>query len=326
MIEPNTLPSKRKSRIGLYAMPVLVAVLGIAVSVWWTVVTRFADAAFDHWLSAEASVGRQWSCATRSMAGFPFRIELGCEGLGLTASQGDLHTLAMGGFVAVANLYQPSLLLVESHGPLAATLANGQTLSLQWALMRSRLHFETPNRADQIDWAVDGLASESDNRLLAGTLGHAEFHMRKRPKENGPSTDLDLAASVADAVLRDASIPAFFNGQGTIKQGVILADHPGLTGVEAWRSAGGEIGIEHWDMSRGDQSLHLSGTLAIDETHRLAGKVDLAAKGVGELFKETGFATLGSALGGGSVQLPLTFAKGRLLIGPLRLAEFPPLY
>ena len=307
-------------------MPVILALLAIAVSIWWVVATRFADAAFDHWLANEALAGRQWSCATRTMAGFPFRIELSCEGLTLSASKGEPRALSVGGFVAVAQIYQPSLILVETHGPMLATLANGQTLSGQWALMRSSLHFETPTRADRVAWVVEGLTTESTLPLASSTVPHAEFHMRKIPRETGLPEDSEIAVSVKDAIFRDASAPASFESHLTVKKGVTLMDNSGPSGVEAWRNAGGEVGIDRCEFTRGDQSLAVTGALSLDESHRLAGKVDFAAKGIGDVLKELGLNSLGGVIGSGSVKLPLAFNKGRLLLGPLKLAELPPLY
>ena len=326
MTAPFAKLPKKRSRLGLYVMPVILALLAVSVSIWWMVATRFADAAFDHWLANEAAAGRQWSCATRNMAGFPFRIELGCDGLTLAASKGEPRALSIGGFVAVAQIYQPSLILVDTHGPMLATLASGQTLSGQWTMMRSSLHFETPSRADRIAWVVEGLTTESPLPFATSTIPHAEFHMRKIPRESGLPEDSEIAVTVTEAIFRDASAPASFDSHLTIKKGGVLMDNPGPAGVEAWRSAGGEVGIDRLDFKRGDQSLALTGALSLDETHRLSGKVDFAAKGIGDVLKEVGLNALGGVIGSGSVKLPLAFNKGRLLLGPLKLAELPPLY
>jgi len=323
---PFEAQPKKRSRLGLYVMPAILVLLAISVSIWWVVATRFADSAFDHWLANEASAGRQWSCATRNMAGFPFRIELSCEGLTLVASKGEPRALSIGGFVAVAQIYQPSLILVETHGPMHATLASGQTLSGQWTMMRSSLHFETPSRADRVAWVVEGLTTEGTLPFATSTIPHAEFHLRKIPLDSGLPEDSEIAVSVKDAVFRDTSSPASFDSRLTIKKGVLLMDNPGPAGVEAWRSAGGEVGIDRWDLKRGDQALAITGALSLDETHRLSGKIDFAAKGIGDVLKEIGLNALAGVIGSGSVKLPLAFNKGRLLLGPLKLAELPPLY
>ncbi len=326
MTGPLPTIARRKSRLGLYLMPGVLVLLSVAVSVWWGVATRLADAAFDHWLAKEAAAGRQWTCATRTMAGFPFRIELACDGLSLATSKGEPRALSLGGFVAVGQIYQPSLLLVDTRGPLQATLANGQTITAQWTMMRSSLHFENPTRADRVAWVVDGLTTQSNLPFATGHIGHAEFHMRSVPAESGPSQDHEIAVSVTEAGLHDGAIPASFEGHLTVNKGAVLLDTAGPDGLEAWRSAGGELGIDQWEAKRGDQFLAVTGALSLDENHRLTGTLDLAAKGIGDGLKEAGLGAFGGIIGSGAVKLPLTFNKGRLLLGPLKLAELPPLY
>ena len=326
MTERPERSTKKTSRLGLYFMPAVFVVVAIAVSIGWMVATRYADAAFDHWLANETLAGRQWNCATRNMAGFPFRIELSCDGLTLSTSKGDIRSLSVGGFLAVAQFYQPSQMLVETRGPFTATLVNGQTINGQWAMMRSSLHFETPNRADRVDWVVDGLVTESSFLPVSGKVGHAEFHMRTLPNADGGPADAEFVASLADAFLKNIETPVAFDGHILVKKAAIFLETPGQFGVETWRGAGGEVNLQQWDIKRGEQSLSLTGTLSIDDTHHLAGKLDVAAKNIGDALKDTSLGAMGGILGSGSVKLPLTLAKGRVLVGPLKLAEFPPLY
>jgi len=105
-----------------------------------------------------------------------------------------------------------------------------------------------------------------------------------------------------------------------------MAENPSQAGLENWRTSGGEVLVDQWALKRGEQALELKGSLAIDDGHRLNGKIDLSAAGLGDALKESGLSILGGSLGAGSVKLPLTLNKGRLLIGPLKIAEIPPLY
>ena len=317
---------KKRSRLGLYLMPGLIVVLFIGVSVWWTIATRIVDDRFSRWITNEAIAGRQWSCANRSMAGYPFRIELRCDGLALVATQGHTKSLSIGGFLAIAQIYQTSLVIVETNGPLAVTFVNGQSFSAQWTLMRSSLHFETPSRADRVAWVAEGLRFEGGPPALSGKLGHTEFHLRKIPVETGEATDLEVAFSAADGMLGNLPPPASADLHFIVKKGKILADKPSLSGLEDWRLAGGEMAIDQWDMKRGEQTFNLTGTLSMDETHRLAGKVDFAASGLGDLMKQFNLAPGGMSLGNGSIKLPLQFSKGRVLLGPLKLGDLPALY
>ena len=260
------------------------------------------------------------------MAGYPFRIELRCDGLTMSAEKGELRAVSLGGFLALAQIYNPKLVLVDVNGPMSARLANGQTASISWKTMRSSLHFETPLRADRASWVIDGAVLETSNPLVVGKLGHAEFHMRKIDGEANAPSDVETVITASDASLRDAQTTGSLDAHVITKKGSLLAENPGPSSFENWRASGGEILIDQWDMKRGEQALALKGSLSLDETHRLNGKIDFSATGLGETLKESGLSILGGSIGAGSVKLPLTLNKGRVLIGPLKLAEIPPLY
>jgi len=317
---------KKPSRIGLYIVPGFIGVLSIVVSIWWIAATRMADAGFDRWLAMEASLGRQWNCSSRSMAGFPFRIELRCDGFSMVADKGEIRSASLGGFLALAQIYDPKRVLVDVNGPVQAQLANGQTATVSWQTMRSSLHFETAIRADRASWVVEALAVESSNPLVSGKLAHAEFHMWKIEREPNGSSDVEMAMTASGGILRDLPPATSFDAHLIVKKGWLMAENPGLAGLENWRTSGGEYVVDQWVMKRGEQMLDLKGSVTIDEGHRLNGKIDLSASGLGDALKESGLSILGGSLGAGNIKLPLMLNKGRLLIGPLKIAEIPPLY
>ena len=94
---------------------------------------------------------------------------------------------------------------------------------------------------------------------------------------------------------------------------------PGLGKAE------GKLVIDQLTMKRGDQHLSVSGVVTLDEQRRPSGKVDLAATGLRDLLKQTDMGQLADMMAG-DVRLPLTMTKGRLLMGPLKLADLQPLY
>src|ERR1700754_1078425 len=82
-----TTPRKR-SRWGLYIAPVLLLIAAIAWSGFWFFAASQVDVQADAWRAHEANSGRIYDCAKRSVAGFPFRLEISCDGASVTlASQ-----------------------------------------------------------------------------------------------------------------------------------------------------------------------------------------------------------------------------------------------
>jgi len=127
--------------------------------------------------------------------------------------------LPFGGFLAIAQIYDPKRVLVDVTGPLTARLANGQTASFAWQAMRSSLHFETSIRADRVSWVVDNLAVDSSNPLVSGKLGHAEFHMRKIEGEPNTLSDVEMVLMASGGTWRDNPTAASFDAHLTVKKG-----------------------------------------------------------------------------------------------------------
>src|SRR3954465_12388781 len=83
---------RRRSLWGLFIAPVLLLIIAIAWSAFWFYAASQVDVQADAWRAREAKSGRVYDCAKRSVAGFPFRLEVSCEGASVslvsqTASQ-----------------------------------------------------------------------------------------------------------------------------------------------------------------------------------------------------------------------------------------------
>src|SRR6185437_2528114 len=100
----NDVSTTRRNRFWLYAPFTLLILIAIAWSAGWFVVRDRAVAAIDRFLAVEAAAGRQWTCADRSVSGYPFRIEVSCETV--TVRRGPV-TASAGRLLAVAQVYKP---------------------------------------------------------------------------------------------------------------------------------------------------------------------------------------------------------------------------
>src|SRR5215212_1485465 len=103
-------PEARHGRFWLYPPFVLLLLVAIAWSVAWFVIRNRTAAALDTMLANEARAGRQWTCADRSVGGFPFRIDVVCSAL--TLRRGDVSA-SFGRVEAVAQVYQPRHIITE---------------------------------------------------------------------------------------------------------------------------------------------------------------------------------------------------------------------
>ena len=132
-----TLAPRRRPLWRLFIMPVLLLVAAAAWSAFWFYAASEVDGAADAWRAQEAKSGRVYDCARRSVAGFPFRLEVRCDGasvtlLSQTAAQAATRapmTAQLGEILIVAQVYDPKLLIAEFTAP--ATISDrGQQPSM----------------------------------------------------------------------------------------------------------------------------------------------------------------------------------------------------
>src|SRR6478735_7302929 len=142
----TSLAPRRRSLWRLFLIPVLLLFAAAGWSAFWFFAASQAGVSADAWRAQEAKSGRVYDCAQRSVAGFPFRLELRCDGAsvllnsqtaGQTATQVPI-TAKLGEILVVAQVYDPKLLIAEFTGP--ATLSDGSgsaSMSVNWSKGRS---------------------------------------------------------------------------------------------------------------------------------------------------------------------------------------------
>src|SRR5467141_5299118 len=104
-----TLAPRRRPLWRLFIMPILLLIAAAAWSVFWFFAASQVDARADAWRAQEAKSGRVYDCAKRSVAGFPFRLEVRCDGVSVslssqTATQAPV-TAKLGQILVVAQVY-----------------------------------------------------------------------------------------------------------------------------------------------------------------------------------------------------------------------------
>ncbi len=130
----------------------------------------------------EAKAGRVYACGTESFGGYPFRFEMNCENASaLFQSNQPPVEIKTRGILVAAQVYQPTLLISEFHGPLTVA-APGQSpeLVVNWKLFQSSLR-GTPRAPERVSLvldkpAIDGVSNGSTRSLLRAN--RIEIHGR----------------------------------------------------------------------------------------------------------------------------------------------------
>jgi hypothetical protein len=341
----DDVTAAQHSRFWLYAPLALLALVAIAWSAGWLLVRDRALAAIDGFLAVEAAAGRQWTCTDRSVGGYPFRIELSCAAV--TVQRGPV-TASAGRLLSVAQVYQPRHVITTLEGPLrlsdgdVAVTGTWNLLEMsirgaQGGFQRASLVTERP-RFEIAGVAPDPLRLESE---------HLEAHLRPNPvRRDEKAYDAALSTVGARLPFLDQWLgggeATNFQVDLTATQAESFRGRLVVPEIDRWRAANGQLEIVMLSLSKGTNRLEAKGTLQLDEMHRVAGELNVAAAGLDRLISRlTGNRSSGALLGaflgqapdsgtasGLTPMPPLRLENGRVLLGPFAIPNLrlPPLY
>jgi len=390
-----SLAPRRRPLWRLFIMPILLVVAALGWSAFWFYSASQVDSASDAWRAREAKSGRVYDCAKRSVAGFPFRLEVRCDGVSVslssqTATQAPV-TAKLGEILVVAQVYDPKLLIAEFTAP-ATIYDRGEqpSMTVNWRTARSSVAGlpGVPQRAsivfddasiDRLNGAVQAPLARAKHIELHGRL--AEGSALDRPVietvlkiESGSVQgvhpllaepfDADLRTMLSG--LRDFSPkpwPQRFREiqaagghveivQSRIQQGDLVAVAAGPLGLRAQGRLDGELqmtvaGIEKVIPALGIEKMLDEGVpqatldrvapgVKTSDVNNLFGALDRAIPGLGKVVKQNanvgvvaGIKALGkdAVLEGKKARaFPLRFVDGTVFLGPLKVAQIPPLF
>src|SRR5258708_6297235 len=184
-----TLAPRRRPLWRLFIMPVLLLVAAAAWSAFWFYAASEVDGAADAWRAQEAKSGRVYDCARRSVAGFPFRLEVRCNGAsvslqsqtaGQVATQASF-TAKLDEILVVAQVYDPKRVIAEFTAPATISDRGGPpSMMVNWSLARSSVVGlpAIPQRASIVfdDPSIDRINGSIQTPLARAT--HVELHGR----------------------------------------------------------------------------------------------------------------------------------------------------
>ncbi|ACL59314.1 DUF2125 domain-containing protein [Methylobacterium nodulans] len=325
------VPAQHRGRIGLFAPFILLVLVAALWSAGWVWVRGRAEEAVDQWFAREAQAGRSWTCSDRSLGGYPFRLELRCAALRFARSD---VTFSVGPVVAVAQIYQPRHVIVEADGPFHVE-QEGKVGDVTWRLLEASLHL-TDGGFQRASLVTDDLRGQVTGVEVPGAAGqpiaftaeHLELHARPTPGRFESDGAVDLSARVTQATLPlldpilGGTEPADLGLDATASRAAGLRTRPLAEELERWRLAGGSVALTRLSAEKGRSRLQAQGTLALDESHRLAGQLDVRTAGLDAVIAPLVTEQLGERVGGANAAL-IGNLVGQLLGGGRRREEAP---
>jgi hypothetical protein len=270
------------SRFFLYApFAGLLLLAAIAVVHWWLVASALAkrlDAVNGHEIMPGVRIG----FSHKTLAGFPFRMDILLKNLRLDLAEVDgpviwtsedfaMHELTYGRVQAIFEAAgRQTLSWTDAHGAVHRFAFLPGTFRASSILQHGRLvRFDS----EIIDLNADAFRTRS-----------AQLHVR------ASTAGIDLYLSLGEAHVQGGYAAALGPDisnlivNGTFDhsdkfQALLRGEQPPEAALEDWRAAGGVLTVKDMALAKGIGTAHFTGKLALDSNHDLIGALAGAAPG-----------------------------------------------
>jgi hypothetical protein len=298
-----SLAPRRRPLWRLFIMPILLVVAALGWSAFWFYSASQVDIASDAWRAREAKSGRVYDCAKRSVAGFPFRLEVRCDGVSVSLSSqtaGQAATQApvtakLGEILVVAQVYDPKLLIAEFTAP-ATIYDRGQqpSMTVNWRTARSSvvglpgvpqrasIVFDDPS-IDRINAAVQAPLARAKHIELHGRL--AEGSALDRPVIE---TVLKIERGSVQEVHPLLAEPFDADARTMLSGLKDFSPKPWPQRFREIQAAGGHVEIVQSRIQQGDLVAVAAGTLGLSAQGRLDGELQMTVAGIEKVIPALG--------------------------------------
>jgi hypothetical protein len=345
MVEPKS-PSRPR---WLVFLPfVAVVVLAGAWSGFWFFAASRAEAVITAWIEQEASAGRIYTCASRGIGGYPFRIELRCsEPVMQLAALQPPRVVKAKELVALAQVYQPNLIIAEITGPVSIADATSATaLRAEWRLAQASLR-AAGRRPERLSVVLDGVRLEQAESGAAETIGSAnriELHLRRSPTDGGDSGPIDFAVQIAGGVIPAGPLggrPIDADTAGVLRGLADFRRMPMPERLKQWQMAGGRLELTKLRLQQGNAVAVAAGDVGLSTSGRPDGTFNITMAGFDQVVRDlvqgrgmqvgliAGLTFLGRPAeidGRRAVTVPFRIKDGAMSLGPIPVGKLDPLF
>jgi hypothetical protein len=293
---------RRRRRWPVFVAPGLLLIAAVAWSGFWFYAASQVGTVADAWRAREAKSGRVFDCAHRSVAGFPFRLEVRCDGVAVSLvsqTAGPARqpvTARLGEILAVAQIYDPKLVIAEFTAP-AKIFEHGTeqpSYVVNWSTGRSSIVGlpGTPQRASIVfdDPAIDRV--ESSMQVPLANARHVELHGRIAQGSPADHPDIESVVEINQGTIQgvhpllaqpfDADVRAMVIG---LKD---FAPKPWPERFREIQAAGGHIEILQSRVQQGDVVAVAAGKLGLSPNGRLDGELQVTVAGIEKIVPALG--------------------------------------
>jgi hypothetical protein len=271
----------------------LVIVLAVAWSGFWYFAAAQAETTLAAWRAREAKAGRIHDCASQSIGGYPYRIEVNCVGPS-TVLRGSGESLALRAknLLAAVQVYDPTLIIAEITGPMLIGSA-GQPPSYRanWTLAQSSVR-GMPYSPQRVSIVVDGPTVDRLHDSGGGTVlkaGRIELHGRIVEGTAAANPVVQLVLRLGEAVAPNlhplTQQPMNADISATVRGLTDLAPKPWPERFRTIQAHNGSIEITSSRVQQGDTIAVSAGRLHLTARGTLEGQMQVTVVGIENVLK-----------------------------------------
>ena len=298
---PDMIPASRRRPLWrLFILPALLVVAAIGWSAFWFYAASEVGVRADAWRAREAQSGRNYDCGKRSVAGYPFRLEVSCEDASVTlvsqtAGAAAPFTARLSEIMVIAQIYQPNLLIADFKAP--ATIADrgeAPSMKVNWSTGRSSIT-GLPNNPQRADIAFDNPSIDRINgpvQTPVAKASHVELHGRIAEGSAQDHPVIETVFQIASGTIQEVHplLAQPFNADVQTKLSGLkdFSPKPWPERFREIQAAGGHVEIVRSRIQQGDMIAVAAGTLGLNANGRIDGELQMTVAGIEKVIPALG--------------------------------------
>jgi hypothetical protein len=297
----TSVPPRRYPRWRLFLIPVLLLIAAAAWSAFWFYAASQAEVKADAWRAQEAKSGRSYDCTRQTLAGFPFRLEMRCEGahvLLTSQTAGNAQppiAVSLGEILAVAQVYDPKLLIAEFKAPAKISDSRGpSSMLVNWSKARASVVGlpAVPHRASIVFDDASIERTDSSIQLALARAKHIELHGRIAEDSSPDHPVIESVLRIESGSVQELH-PLMARPFGAeIRAKLVglkdLAPKPWPERFRELQANGGHVEIVQSRIQQDDLIAVAAGQLALSAQGRLDGELQLTVSGIEKIIPALG--------------------------------------
>jgi hypothetical protein len=275
---------------------VLVVLLAALWSGGWYFAAGKVEETIAGWKEREARSGRVYNCASQTVSGFPFSIQVRCANASaeLTTTKPPMNLKAQD-MLVTAEVFAPTVLTSTIIGPLTITEPGASTSFVaSWRNAQAKVHGlpTSPERVETVldDLVLDRVNGAEKERLFNAKRMVLEGRMVAGSARNNPVIEVVLKLAQgsaptlhpATAAPLDADITAMLRG---LKN---FAPKPWPVRFKELQAAGGRIEVMQARVQQGDTIATANGAFGLSQNAKLDGQLQLTIANLEKLIPTLG--------------------------------------